>query len=141
MLADGINEVFNRLNNLKNMSFLPGVSEAEIIAFEFGNNCEFPQAFKDWLSVSDGGELYLPAGIQLYGVAHKPLIDVDEDDRPNSDYIVVGTLSNGDPILCEKNSEQISIYNHDAGRIEEDETYPDFVSFLKELPEILGLEA
>ena len=30
---------------------------------------------------SDGGEFFLPAGVQMYGVAHKPLINVKEDDR------------------------------------------------------------
>ncbi len=28
---------------------------------------------------SDGEELFLPAGIQLYGIDHKPVIDVDNN--------------------------------------------------------------
>lgn len=135
-----IRELYNFLKKQANMSFLPGVPVAEIEAFEIKNGFELPKQFKEWLMISDGGELYLPAGIQLYGVTHKPLIDVDEDDRPNMDYVIIGALATGDPILFEKGKEQISIYNHDAGRIEEDEIYTDFSSFLNDLPAILGLE-
>jgi len=56
------------------------------------------------------------------------------------DYIVIGALSMGDPILCEKDSDRISIYNLEAGRIEEDESYPDFFSFLRDLENIIGME-
>ena len=135
-----IREHYHFLKKQANMSFLPGVPVAEIEAFEIKNGFELPKQFKEWLMISDGGELYLPAGIQLYGVTHKPLIDVDEDDRPNMDYVIIGALATGDPILFEKGKEQISIYNHDAGRIEEDEIYTDFSSFLNDLPAILGLE-
>ena len=135
-----IRELYNFLKKQANMSFLPGVPVAEIEAFEIKNGFELPKQFKEWLMISDGGELYLPAGIQLYGVTHKPLIDVDEDDRPNMDYVIIGALATGDPILFEKGKEQISIYNHDAGRIEEDEIDTDFSSFLTDLPAILGLE-
>ena len=135
-----IRELYNFLKKQANMSFLPGVPVAEIEAFEIKNGFELPKQFKEWLMISDGGELYLPAGIQLYGVTHKPLIDVDEDDIPNMDYVIIGALATGDPILFEKGKEQISIYNHDAGRIEEDEIYTDFSSFLNDLPAILGLE-
>ncbi len=95
--------------------------------------------FKEWLLFTDGGECFLPAGIQLYGVAHKPLIDVNYDDKPDDKYIVIGALSSGDPILCEKSGEQISIYNHEAGKIESDETYADFYAFLNDLYELLGI--
>ena len=64
---------------------------------------------------------------------------VDDDDRPDTTYIVIGALSSGDPILCKKSGEQISIYNHEAGRIESDEVYSDFFSFLNDLYELLGI--
>lgn len=88
---------------------------------------------------SDGGELFLPAGIQLYGVEHKPVIDVDNNGRPSEDYIVIGALASGDPILCEKAGKKIAIYNQEAGRIEDDEIYDDFLAFLNDLYDLLGI--
>lgn len=75
----------------------------------------------------------------MYGVAHKPIIDVSEDDRPNDNYVVIGALASGDPILCEKRGERISIYNHEAGVIESNEIYKDFFAFLIDLHGILGI--
>jgi len=48
-------------------------------------------------------------------------------------------LATGDPILFEKGTEQISIYNHEDGKIEDDETYQDFCEFLDDLYELLGI--
>ena len=36
-------------------------------------------------------------------------------------YVVIGALASGDPIMFEKGKEQISIYNREDDRIEEDE--------------------
>ena len=79
------------------------------------------------------------AGVQLYGVAHKPVVDVCDSDRPNDSYIVIGALSTGDPILFKNGTEQIAIFNHEAGRIEEDESYEDFFAFLRDLYDLLGI--
>lgn len=123
-----------------NMDFsIPGASEEQIANFEKTNNVTLPQRFRDWLQYTDGGEFFLPAGVQFYGVAHKPLIDVNDNDRLDDSYIVIGALSTGDPILCKKTDETISIYNHEAGRIESDEVYGDFLIFLKDLGNILGI--
>lgn len=121
------------------MRCVNGATEEEIESFENKYNVKLPLKFKIWLSFCDGGELFVPAGVQLYGVAHNPLIDVDDSDRPSDNYIVIGALASGDPILCQKNSEQISIYNHEAGKIEEDEVYLDFFDFLKDLYNALGI--
>ena len=82
----------------------------------------------------------MPAGIQLYGIEHKPVIDVDNNDRPSEDYIVIGSLASGDPILCKKSGEKIVIYNQEAGRLENDEIYDDFLAFLNDLYDLLGIE-
>ena len=37
-----------------------------------------------------------------------------------SNYVVIGALASGDSVLCQRLGEQIAIYNHEAGRIEED---------------------
>lgn len=44
----------------------------------------------------------MPAGIQLYGIEHKPVIDVNDNSRPSEDYVVIGALASGDPILYKK---------------------------------------
>ena len=118
---------------------IPGATEEQIVNFEKTNKISLPSKYKEWLQYTDGGEFFLPAGVQFYGVAHKPLIDVNDNDRPNNSFIVIGALASGDPILCNVNNESISIYNHDAGIIEDDEKYDDFLLFLNDLPNLLGI--
>ena len=140
MISNELKNILEKLQKQeKKMNFLSGATEEQVSEFEKKYKIKLPLKYKEWLHYSDGGELFLPAGIQLLGVAHKPLIDLNDDDRPNNDYIVIGTLAYGDPILCEKAGERISIYNHEAKRIEEDETYPDFFAFLGDLNGILGI--
>lgn len=139
MVSQELKEIIDKLNEQGKMAFLDPVTEEQICKFEEENGIELPEKYKEWLCFSDGGECFLPAGIQLYGVAHKPIIDANEDDRPDKSYVVIGALSMGDPVLCKKGSEQISIYNHEAGIIESDETYCDFFAFLKDLYDILGI--
>lgn len=137
---DKAKELVSRLNSQGKMRFKGGASWEQIKAFEKNNAITLPQKLKEWLVITDGGELFLPGGLQLYGVAHNPVIDVNETDKPSDNYIVIGTLASGDPVLCEKDSERISIYNHDAGRIETDESYSDFDSFMLDLSRLLGIE-
>jgi hypothetical protein len=139
MLSDEINSIVSQLKAQGKMNFLAGATEKQIELFEKEQEIKLPLKFKAWLMFSDGGECYLPAGIQLFGIAHKPLIDVNDNDRPDESYIVIGSLSSGDPILCGKEGEPISIYNHEAGKIENDEIYPDFFCFLNSLDELLGI--
>lgn len=139
MILKEMKQLADKLNRQGKMYFLDGATNEQLAAFEEKYNIALPQKLKEWFRFSDGGEFFLPAGIQLYGVAHKPLIDVTCEDRPNDNYIVIGALASGDPILCEKDGEQISIYNQEAGRIESDEIYPDFFSFLNDLYELLGI--
>ena len=139
MVSEELRIIIENLSKQGKMSFLEATSEDITVAFEKENGITLPVRYKEWLQLSDGGEFFLPAGIQLYGVAHKPVIDVNNDSRPNEKYIVIGTLASGDPILCEKDSEKISIYNQEADRIEEDEVYEDFIAFLKDLYDLLGI--
>ena len=139
MISNELRVIVEQINKLGKMNFLNGAMEDQIAEFEQKHNVKFPAKFKEWLQYSDGGEFFLPAGVQMYGVAHKPIIDVTEDDRPDENYIVIGALASGDPILCEKNSERISIFNHETGRIENDEIYDDFFAFLSDLYEMLGI--
>lgn len=122
-----------------NMVFSEGATEKEISDFEEKNGVSLPSQYREWLLISDGCMLFLPAGVQLYGVMHKPIINVEDCDRPDDSYIVIGALASGEPILCQKDSERISIFNHEEGRIENDESYDDFYAFLHDLYNLLGL--
>lgn len=140
MISEELKSILERLSQQGKMSFLDGATEEQISLFEKEHNASLPEKYKEWLQFSDGGECFLPAGVQFYGVAHKPIIDVDDDDRPDESYIVIGALASGDPILCERIGEKIAIYNHEDGVIEEDEIYSDFQTFLNDLHDLLGIE-
>lgn len=139
MISEKMKALIDKYGQMGKMRFFEGASEEQIAAFEKEHGIVLPLKYKEWLQYSDGGELFLPAGIQLYGVAHKPVINVDDDDRPGKEYIVIGALCTGDPILCGISGERIAIYNHEAGRIENDEAYADFYAFIGDLDGILGL--
>lgn len=139
MISDKLQSLVEQLKQQGKMIFVDGSTEEQIEEFEKRNNLKLPLKYREWLLFSDGGEFFLPAGVQMYGVAHKPIINVSEDDRPSENYVVIGALASGDPILCEKSGERISIYNHEAGVIESDEIYEDFFAFLIDLYEILGI--
>lgn len=139
MLSEELKLIIGALETQGKMAFLEATTEEKIADFEKEKCVTLPSKYKDWLLFSDGGELFLPAGIQLYGVEHKPLIDVNDNSRPSEDYVVIGALASGDPILFKKDSEKIAIYNQAAGRIEDDEIYDNFVAFLNDLYDLLGI--
>ncbi len=139
MISDELKKMVEQFNAQGKMRFFDPASENQISEFEKNNDIKLPIKYREWLLFSDGGELFLPAGIQLYGVAQKPVINVHDVDRPDNNYIVIGSLASGDPILCEKDNEKISIYNHEVGIIEEDETYDSFFAFLNDLYALLGI--
>ena len=140
MVSEELKAIIDKLNKQGEMVFLEAAPEEQISEFEKCHNAKLPERYKEWLQHSDGGDCFLPAGVQFYGVSHKPLIDMDCNDRPDDSYVVIGALSTGDPVLFKKESEQISIYNQEAGRIEEDERYDNFFEFLNGLYSLLGVE-
>ena len=105
-----------------------GATKEEILSFEKEHNIKLPEKYKEFLQFSDGGELYLPAGVQFFGVKHTPLIKTGE-------FIIIGKFAWGDVVLYE--NEKIQILNHETGEIEE--TFEDFKVFLDSLPEFLGV--
>ena len=139
MISDELKQLVNKFNEQGEMNLCKETTENKILEFEKEHNIKLPAKYKEWLLFSDGGEFFLPAGIQLYGIENKPTIDVDNNDRPSEEYIVIGALASGDPILCEKAGEKIAIYNQEAGRIEDDEIYDDFIAFLNDLYNLLGI--
>ena len=139
MVSEELRSIIEKMVNQGKMSFLEAATIDQIADFEKEAEISLPEKYKEWLQYSDGGEFFLPAGIQLYGVAHKPLIDVNDNSRPNDEYIVIGAFATGDPILCKKGEETISIFNQESGKIDEELVFQDFPSFLKELYELLGI--
>ena len=144
MVSEELKAIIETLKNQgqqteSDMDFFEPATEEQISDFEKNNNLSFPSKFREWLLFSDGGECFLPASVQFYGVAHKPLIDVNNQTIPDDSYIVIGGTPNGDPVLIKKNAETISIYNKEEGKIEEGEVYDDFFAFLNGLYDYLGM--
>lgn len=140
MISEELKAIIDRINEQGKMAFLEGAKEDQIAQFEKDHKVILPKTYKEWHQHSDGGEFFLPAGIQLYGVAHKPLIDIEEDDRPNDNYIVIGALASGDPVLCEKSGEKIALYDNETGSIDDELVYDDFFALLNDLYYLLGKE-
>ena len=139
MISGELKKIIDRLKEQGKMSFLEGATEEQISKFEKENDVQLPVKYKEWLQYSDGGDLYLPAGVQLYGVAHKPIIDFEDSDRPDDNYIVVGALASGDPILFKKKEEKFYVYDHESQELDDDLTYDDFFALLNDLYDLLGI--
>lgn len=139
MMSDEIKDIVEQLNKQGKMIFLESASEENIAIFETENNVILPSKYKEWLLFSDGGEFFLPAGVQMHGVAYKPLINVKDDDRPDDSYFVIGSFASGDPVLCKKDSEKIFVYDHEANAIDDELIYEDFFDFVKDLYDLLGI--
>lgn len=102
MISAELKGIVDKFHEQGKMNFLPETSEEKITLFEKEKNIRLPEKYKEWLLFSDGGEFFLPAGIQLYGIEHKPLINIDNNDRSSDEYIVIGTLSSGDLFSVKK---------------------------------------
>lgn len=139
MISEELKELVDIFNKQGKMDFLEAITEEKADDFEKLHDIKMPTKYKEWLQYSDGGELFLPAGIQLYGLEHKPMLDVNDNSRPNDDYIVIGVFASGDPILAKKDEETISIFNQEIGEIDDELIFPDFIAFLRELPDLLGI--
>lgn len=139
MISDDLKQVIGQIKEQGKTRFLEAATEEQIAMFEKENDIKLPTQYKEWLQYSDGGELYLPAGVQLYGVAHKPLIDKDDNDRPDDNYIVIGALASGEPVLFKKDEEKFYIYDHESREFDDVMTYDDFVALLKDLYDLLGI--
>ena len=137
MISDELEKIIDLLNQQGKMAFLEGATEEQISHFEKENEVKLPEKYKEWLRFSDGGECFLPAGVQFYGVAHKPLIDVNDNDRPDDNYIVIGALASGDPVLCEKAGDIIAILDKKTKRIDDERSYDDFSAIINENYDLL----
>ncbi len=118
----------------------PWVTAEDIRRFEERTGIRIPALYREWLQISDGGYLFPPAGLQLYGVSHRPLIQLAADIPADGVYAIAGAMPYGDPVLFKVGSEEFMLFNQEDGRIEPEEVFPDFSSFLDHIPSLLGLE-
>ena len=70
MISADLKPLVEKFNEQGKMSFLEATTEEKISKFEKENRITLPSKLKEWLLFSDGGELFLPAGVQLYGIDH-----------------------------------------------------------------------
>ena len=68
MISEELKMIVDKFNKQGKMNFLKATTEEKIASFEKENKITLPAIYKEWLQISDGGELFLPAGVQLYGI-------------------------------------------------------------------------
>ena len=129
----GLSDLIQKITELTdpeedNMEFFPGAGDDEILQFERDNNFTLPEQVKEWLRFTDGCCLF-DTTIQLYGVAHKPIIDTSPKGV-TEDYVRIGGFNFGDLVCISKNSPKIIQYGET--QIE----YEDFREFLEHVIEI-----
>lgn len=73
MISEELKLIVDKFNEQGKMNFLEETTEEKISEFEIERSIKLPTKFKEWLLFSDGGEFFLPAGIQLYGIKNKNL--------------------------------------------------------------------
>ena len=66
MLSDELKNIVDKISEQGKMSFFDGVTEELITRFEEENNVKLPTQYREWLTFSDGGECFLPAGTHRY---------------------------------------------------------------------------
>ena len=139
MISEELKTIIEKLNEQGKMTFSESATEEQISQFEGKYKIKLPKKYKEWLQYSDGGDFFLPAGFQLHGVAHKPVINIEDNDRPDDNYIVIGVLASGDPVLCEKAGEKIAVFDNETNSIDDELVYDDFFAFLNDLYDLLGI--
>jgi len=127
-----LSEIIKRINEITDteeysMEFFPGAKDDEIALFERENNVSLPEFVKEWLRFSDG--CYLFNIIQLYGVAHRPYIEI-KPEAVTGGYICIGALCFGDAVCCIENSPKIIRYGESL------DEYADFKEFLEYIIEL-----
>lgn len=74
MISDELTDIVEKMKAQGKMKFFDGATEVQLSIFEEENKIVLPSKYKEWLQFSDGGNCFLPAGVQFYGVAHHQLV-------------------------------------------------------------------
>ncbi|MCD8159710.1 MAG: SMI1/KNR4 family protein [Clostridiales bacterium] len=72
MISEKLKLIVGKMNEHGTTAYLEGASEDQVAQFETDHKITFPVKYREWLLYSDGGDCFLPAGVQFYGVARKP---------------------------------------------------------------------
>ena len=134
-------ENFERIISLYKTRLHAGVSPEQISAFEQKSRVRLPSAYKEWLAISDGGEIFCPSGPELLGVAtDKPhlLIRSGDGKEAPEKMVVIGRTSSGDALCCESGTERVIQWSH--APFEEFMAWDDFFSYLRQVEEMYGNE-
>ena len=73
MISEELKAIVDKFKEQGKMNFFDETTEEKILEFEKEKEITLPSKYKEWMLFSDGGELFLPAGVQLYGIEHSPL--------------------------------------------------------------------
>jgi hypothetical protein len=137
-----MNELIKKIFNRPDTNKKPGANEQEILAFEINAGISLPLGYKDWLALSDGGEIFNP-GVELYGVAEKKfpklLVRCGDDVEVPNTLVVIGRTAFGDAICFENGSEKIIQWSHETN--EEYLTWDSFANYLEDAEEMYGDES
>lgn len=71
MISEELKAIVDKFKEQGKMNFFGETTEEKILAFEKEKEVTLPSKYKEWMLFSDGGELFLPVGVQLYGIEHK----------------------------------------------------------------------
>ena len=66
MISEELKAIVDKFKEQGKMYFLEETTEDKISVFEEEKGITLPSKYKEWLLFSDGGELFLPAGVQFY---------------------------------------------------------------------------
>lgn len=133
-----MNNIIRQIIALPNMRFKPGVDEKSIRLFEECYGFSLPNAYKEWLSVTDGGEIFVP-GVELYGIRDEyALLKIRRGNgiEAPEHLVVIGRTAYGDVICFMENSEKIIQLDHETN--EEYMSFDNFYSYLEAAEEMYG---
>ena len=136
-----MNEIIKRITAASKMRFRPGANFEQISTFEQETGITLPSAYKEWLVVSDGGEIFCPDGPQLLGVTNensKLRIRVGNGIEAPETMIVIGRTSSGDALCLESGAERVVQWTHSP--LEEFISWDNFFRYLEQAEEIYGDE-
>ena len=120
---------------------LPGASPGQIEEFERDTGIRLPKQYKEWLLVSDGGEVHCPEGPQLLGVSNEnPKLQIRQGDSVEApaNMAVIGRTSTGDAICCISGEEHIIQWSHETN--EKIFSWKDMRAFWAHCDELYGEE-
>lgn len=69
MISDLLQAYQDIIKDSKSHILFNGITKSDISVFEHANSIILPHDYAEFLCLLDGGELYLPAGIQIWDIA------------------------------------------------------------------------